>query len=209
MPSLLCHPHTCTHARLDERVSLQRRCLSFLPRAFSSLFLFVTVEAMGGGVEYRFNASPVYTFDVERGQRAVKKQRLRTLLLLLLLSGRLLALASLVNPPVSCWRTHRTSPSCCSFAHRVNFCRAFSLSLLCCFPCPFFSLLDFPSVFCKFVALSDTVSFSLSLFLFLFFHTRVFFFFFVRIKRMIESVWVQTLVCGFSIEGIFYLINFC
>lgn len=35
-------------------------------------------------MEYRFNASPVYTFDVERGQRAVKKQRLRMLLLPLL-----------------------------------------------------------------------------------------------------------------------------
>lgn len=117
------------------------------------------------GVEYRFNASPVYTFDVERGQRAVKKQRLRTLLLpllppllllLLLVSDRLLA--SLVNPPcfLSAY-THRISPSC-SFARRVNFCRGFSLSL----SSPsssvvflaFFSLLDFPSVFfcfCKFV----------------------------------------------------------
>lgn len=131
-----------------------------------SLFLFVALSATahGRGVEYRFNASPVYTFDVERGQRAVKKQRLRTLLLpllpplllLLLVSGRLLA--SLVNPPcfLSAY-THRISPSC-SFARRVNFCRGFSLSL----SSPsssvvflaFFSLLDFPSVFfcfCKFV----------------------------------------------------------
>lgn len=119
-------------------------------------------------MEYRFNASPVYTFDVERGQRAVKKQRLRTLLLpllppllllLLLVSGRLLA--SLVNPLcfLSAY-THRISPSC-SFARRVNFCRGFSLSL----SSPsssvvflaFFSLLDFPSVFfcfCKFVLCS-------------------------------------------------------
>lgn len=144
-------------------------------------------------MEYRFNASPVYTFDVERGQRAVKKQRLRTLLLpllppllllLLLVSGRLLA--SLVNPPcfLSAY-THRISPSC-SFARRVNFCRGFSLSL----SSPsssvvflaFFSLLDFPSVFfcfCKFVG----SFFFLSLFV-SFFHTRVFFP--LRIKRMIE-----------------------
>lgn len=143
-------------------------------------------------MEYRFNASPVYTFDVERGQRAVKKQRLRTLLLpllppllllLLLVSGRLLA--SLVNPPcfLSAY-THRISPSC-SFARRVNFCRGFSLSL----SSPsssvvflaFFSLLDFLSVF--FLLLQVCWLFSLSLFV-SFFHTRVFFP--LRIKRMIE-----------------------
>lgn len=144
-------------------------------------------------MEYRFNASPVYTFDVERGQRAVKKQRLRTLLLpllppllllLLLVSDRLLA--SLVNPPcfLSAY-THRISPSC-SFARRVNFCRGFSLSL----SSPsssvvflaFFSLLDFLSVFfcfCKFVGFFLFLSLFVS-----FFHTRVFFP--LRIKRMIE-----------------------
>lgn len=125
-------------------------------------------------MEYRFNASPVYTFDVERSQRAVKKQRLRTLLLpllppllllLLLVSGRLLA--SLVNPPcfLSAY-THRISPSC-SFARRVNFCRGFSLSL----SSPsssvvflaFFSLLDFLSVFFLFLQVCWLFSLSLSL----------------------------------------------
>lgn len=133
-------------------------------------------------MEYRFNASPVYTFDVERGQRAVKKQRLRTLLLLLLLSGRLLALASLVNPPVSCWRTHRTSPSYCSFAHRVNFCRAFSLSLSLSsvvFPALFSLFSIFPLFFAS-LLLSLTLSLSLSLSFCFFFFTRVFFFFFFR-----------------------------
>lgn len=56
--------------------------------SFSLLFVSLyRAERRGSraeGVEYRFNASPVYTFDVERGQRAVKKQRLRTLLLPLL-----------------------------------------------------------------------------------------------------------------------------